>query len=100
MDNDRYNPFRFLYNKGTAAGRVIIFSSETHFAQLAASDTKCMGGYFAMAPHIFMLLYAIQAILSDMFLLMTSILLQRKTQTSCEAMLRVLEAMFVVLPWL
>lgn len=88
------NPTRFLlYDNGTAADeRIIIFASETHLAQLAASDTWCMDGNFAMAPHIFMQLYVIQARVSNVFLPMIYILLQRKTQTSYEAMFRVLEA--------
>lgn len=88
------NPTRFLfYDNGTAADeRIIIFASEAHLAQLAASDTWCMDGNFAMAPHIFMQLYVIQARVSNVFLPMTYILLQRKTYKSYEAMLRVLEA--------
>lgn len=86
-------PVFFFYDNGTASDEhIIIFASESHLAQLAASDTWCMDENFAMAPHIFMQLYVIQARVSNVFLPMTYILLQRKTQTSYEAMFRILEA--------
>ena len=50
-----------------------------------------MGGTFAVAPRLFHQLYVVQGKCNGVFLPLAYALLQRKTQTSYEVMLRVLE---------
>lgn len=87
------SPVQFLlYDSGPDSDeRVIIFATEEHLQQLAAADTWCMDGNFAMAPSVFMQLYVIQGRVDGIFLPLAYALLQRKTQSSYEVLLRVLE---------
>lgn len=87
------HPTNFLkYDNGPDADeRVIVFATESHLQRLASCDTWCMDGTFAVAPHLFHQLYVIQGRFNGVFLPLAYALLQRKTQTTYEIMLRVLE---------
>ena len=88
---DKPQPFLLHDNGPDADERVVIFTKEHHIQKLADSDVWCMDGNFAMAPSIFMQLYVIQGRISGVFVPLVYVLLQRKTQTRCESMFRVLE---------
>ena len=87
------NSTQFLYydNSHEAEERVIIFSTEDHLHRLATCDTWCMDGTFSVAPRLFHQLYVIHGQIDNVFLPLVYVLLQRKTQTTYEIMLRVLE---------
>jgi len=87
------NPTRFLlYDNGPEADeRVIIFATQQHLQKLAECTTWCMDGTFSVAPRIFHQLYVIQGHVNGVFMPLVFALLQRKTQTTYEEMLRVLD---------
>ena len=80
------------YDNGQEANEhVIIFATEDHLQKLADCDVWCMDGNYAMAPGLFMQLYVIQGKVSGNFIPLAYCLLERKTQTSYEIMLRELD---------
>ena len=87
------HPTTFLkYDNGQDADeRVVIFATDAHLQQLASCEVWCMDGTFAVAPRLFHQLYVVQGKCNGVFLPLAYALLQRKTQTSYEVMLRVLE---------
>ena len=87
------NTTQFLYydNSHEAEECGIIFSTEDHLHRLATCDTWCMDGTFSVAPWLFHQLYVIHGQIDNVFLPLAYVLLQRKTQTTYEIMLRVLE---------
>jgi len=87
------DPQQFLlYDNGPDADeRIVMFGTVDQVQKLATSDVWCMDGNFAMAPRIFKQLYVIQGRVSGVFVPLVYILLQRKTQTSYESMLHILE---------
>ena len=81
-----------LYDNGPDADEcVIVFATQAHLQKLDSCDTWCMDGTFAVAPHLFHQLYVIQGHYNGVFLPFAYALLQRKTQTTYEIMLHVLE---------
>ena len=86
------NPSNFLHfdNGPDADEWVIVFSPQTHIRRLASCDTWCMDGTFSVAPLLFTQLYVIQGQVSGVFLPLVYALLQRKTQTTYETLMRVL----------
>ena len=80
------------YDNGPDADeRVVIFATEVHLQQLASCEVWCMDGTFAVAPRLFHQLYVVQGKYNGVFLPFACALLQRKTKSSYEAMLCVLE---------
>ena len=86
-------PTTFLkYDNGPDADeRAVIFVTEVHLQQLASCEVWCMDGTFAVATRLFHQSYVVQGKYNGGFLPFAYALLQRKTQTSYEAMLCVLE---------
>ena len=70
---------------------MVIFATEVHLQQLASCEVWCMDGTFAVAPRLFHQLYVVQGKYNGVFLPFAGALLQRKTKSSYEAMLCVLE---------
>lgn len=86
-------PTAFLHfdNGPDADERVVVFSTQDHLQRLASCDTWCMDGTFAVAPHLFGQLYVIHGSVNGVFLPLVYALLQRKTQTTYETLLNVLD---------
>ena len=84
------NPKTFLrYDNGTdAASRIVIFASEECLQLLSRSKTWYMDGNFKMSPKLFMQLYVIRVPLGETAVSVVYILLQKKTQTTYEEMLK------------
>ena len=84
------NPKTFLrYDNGTdAASRIVIFASEECPQLLSRSKTWYMDGNFKMSPKLFMQLYVIRVPLVETAVSVVYILLQKKTQTTYEEMLK------------
>ena len=83
--------FHYYDNSPEAEECVIIFSTEDHLQGLATCDTCYMDGTFSVAPRLLHQLYAIHGQIGNVFLPLAYVLLQRKTQTTYEIMLRALK---------
>ena len=86
-------PTRFLkFDNGQDADeRVIVFATEQHLLKLSSCDVWCMDGTFSVAPNLFHQLYVIQGLYNGVFLPFVYCFLQRKTQSTYEILLQVLE---------
>ncbi|KAB0805386.1 hypothetical protein PPYR_02356 [Photinus pyralis] len=86
------NNERFLLhdNGPNSDERVIIFATDGCLVHLANSTAWFVDGNFSLAPNLFLQLYVVRVKIQGLFVTCAYSLLQRKTQTSYEIMLRAL----------
>jgi hypothetical protein len=86
------NGERFLLddNGVDADERIIIFATDNNLRRLSQAEVWFMDGTFSSAPNIFMQLYVILVKSGDLIVPAVFALLQRKTQTTYQNLLRVL----------